>query len=236
MSNVKKGLSAIKQLQAEQKARAEAASRPKANWFSSVFPKKTGDTLVVRFLQEMDEDSPNYNAERGLGFIAVEHQAPGPDGYKRRALCTADEDEGGECYACIRHKQNYKEGWRQRQNLYINVLAEVDGKLTTFILSRNANSSFVESLLVEAIDEGSITDANYRITKTGDGTSTNWLLKRLKGDTLDDSEAEVFDLNASAVREVEFDKQAEYYGSVYQGDSDAAAPAAKSSSAVDEEW
>lgn len=207
------GLAAIKKFKEEQAAKAAERERPKAEWLSSVFPKKTGDVLEGRFLQELDVDMENYDESRGVGFIAVEHQAPGPDGYKRRAKCTIDD---GECYACERHKADYKAGWKQRQNLYINFLAVVDGEPKVFILSRNANSTFAESLIQEAIDEGSITNSMYRITKTGSGTQTQWLLKRLpKAELLDDSKVEVFDLNASAVREVEYAKQPEYYGAVY---------------------
>lgn len=236
MSNVKKGLAALKAHQEEQKAKQEAANRPKAEWFSSVFPKKLGDEVVVRFLQELDPEARNYSDERGLGFIAVEHQAPGPEGYKRRALCTADAE--GQCYACERHNLDYKEGWRQRQNLYINVLVTVDGESKVFVLSRNANSSFAEQLIQEAVDEGSITDANYRITKTGSGTQTNWLLKRLKGDPMDDSGAEVYNLDETALRDITYDKQADYYGAVYSGAGAAGsdeAPASSSANA-DEEW
>lgn len=207
------GLAAIKKFKDEQAAKAAERERPKAEWLSSVFPKKTGDTLEGRFLQELDVDMENYDESRGVGFIAVEHQAPGPDGYKRRAKCTIVD---GECYACERHKADYTAGWKQRQNLYINFLAVVDGEAKTFILSRNANSTFANALIQEAIDEGSITNSMYRITKTGSGTQTQWLLKRLpKAELLDDSKAEVFDLNAAAIRDVEYEKQAEYYGAVF---------------------
>lgn len=219
-SNTIKGLAGIKQFKAEQDAKAAERDRPKAEWLSSVFPKKTGDVIEVRFLQELDADMTNYDEARGVGFIAVEHQAPGPDGYKRRAKCTIDD---GACYACERHKADYKEGWKQRQNLYINVLLTHDGETKPYILSRNANSTFANALVAEAIDEGSITDSMYRITKSGAGTQTQWALKRLpKATLLDDSKVEVFDLDESAVREVEYEKQAEYYGAVYSGGASSA--------------
>lgn len=239
MSNLKKGLAAIKAYQEEQKAKAEAANRPKAAWFSSVFPKELGDTVEVLFLQELDEDSENFNAERGQGIIAVEHTAPGPDGYKRRGLCTLESD--GQCYACERHSARVeadKGGWRQRQNLYINVAVKVKGEVKVFVLSRNANSSFTDSLVQEAVDEGSITNAMYRITKTGSGTQTNWLLKRLpKAELLDVSGVECFDLEETAIRSIDYDKQAEYYGAVYGGGATASDEGSASSSApADEEW
>jgi len=179
-----------------------------------------------------------YREDRGVGFIATEHNAPGPDGWKRRGLCTIDD---GECYACERHKLNYKEGWRQKQNLYINVLADIGDGLKVYVLTRNANSGFTQALIEEAVDEGSITDANYRITKTGEGTTTQWLLKRLKEEPFDDSKVEVFDLDKTAVREVEYEKQPEYYGAVYQDDSTPAsapssAPRSAPQASADDEW
>lgn len=233
MAKTIKGLASIKANQEAQRERAEAGNRPKADWFK--FPKKV-ESITVRFLQELDPEMDNYREDRGVGFIATEHNAPGDKGWQRRALCTIDD---GECYACERHKQNYKEGWRQKQNLYINVLADIGDGLKVYVLTRNANSGFSQSLIQEAVDEGSITDANYRITKTGEGTTTQWLLKRLKDEPFDDSKVEVFDLDAAAVREVEYEKQSEYYGAVYQEDS---APASSGPSkpavaaAADDEW
>lgn len=234
-----KGLASIQANQKAQQERAEAGNRPKADWFK--FPK--GQTsVVVRFLQELDPEMRNYREDRGVGFIETEHNAPGPDGWKRRATCTISEEDGGECYACERHKQNYKEGWRQKQNLYINVLTDLGDGEKVYVLTRNANSGFTQSLIQEALDEGSITDANYRITKTGEGTTTQWILKRLSpanNPLLDDSKVEVFDLEKTAVRHVEYDKQSEYYGAVYQEDSAPAAsstPRAAAVSTADDEW
>jgi|SRR5882757_655819 len=237
MAKTIKGLASIKANQQAQQERAEAGNRPKADWFKF---GKGQTSVIIRFLQELDPEMENYREDRGVGFIATEHNAPGPDGWKRRGLCTTDD---GECYACERHKMNYKEGWRQKQNLYINVLADLGDGPKVYIMTRNANSSFAQALIEEAVDEGSITNANYRINKTGEGTTTQWLLKRLRDEPLDDSKVEVFDLDVAAVREVEYEKQAEYYGAVYQEDS---APAASSGTAqtsrpspaasMDDEW
>lgn len=237
MAKTIKGLASIKANQQAQQERAEAGNRPKAEWFK--FPKGTAN-ITVRFLQELDPEMKNYREDRGVGFIATEHNAPGPDGWKRRGLCTIDD---GECYACERHKLNYKEGWRQKQNLYINVLANIGDGEKVYVLTRNANSAFTQALIEEAVDEGSITDANYRITKTGEGTTTQWLLKRLKDEPFDDSKVEVHDLDKTAVREVEYEKQPEYYGAVYQEDANVnASPMTASASmkapqvTADDEW
>jgi hypothetical protein len=211
MATQLKGLAAIKAFQDEQKAKAEAANRPKAEWLSSVFPKETGDEITVSFLQELDEDSEGYDPEYGVGLIQVEHQAPGPKGFTRRANCTKEDE--GECYACERHALNYKEGWRQRSNLYINVL--LNGK--PYVLSRNANSAFAEALIAEAVDEGSITNNEFRIKKVGVDTGTNWLLKRLKSEAEKPADVKPFNLEETAIRAIPYEKQAEYFGAVYQG-------------------
>lgn len=230
-----KGLASIKANQKAQQEKAEAGNRPKAEWFK--FPKGQS-SVTVRFLQELDADMANYREDRGIGFIAVEHNAPGNDGWKRRGLCTIAEEDGGECYACESHKRNYKEGWRQKQNLYINVLADLGDGPKVYVLTRNGNSGFTQSLIEEAVDEGSITDANYRITKTGEGTTTQWLLKRLKDTPLDDSQVKTFDLDETAIRKIEYDKQAEYYGAVYSGESDSTSSNTTSSKPThdEDEW
>lgn len=230
MATQLKGLAAIRAFQEEQKAKAEAANRPKAEWLSSVFPKETGDEITVEFMQELDEDSPGYDAEAGVGLLQVEHQAPGKEGFKRRANCTMDDE--GSCYACERHAMDYKEGWRQRTNLYINVL--LNGK--PYVLSRNANSAFAEALIAEAVDEGTITNNKFRIKKVGVDTGTNWLLKRLKEDAEHPADVKPFNLDETAIRAIPYDKQAEYYGAVYSGPAESSAESTSSTTSVDADW
>jgi hypothetical protein len=234
--NVKRGLAAIKAHQEEEKAKQAARERPKATWFK--WPNDVTTVATVRFLQEMDESASGYREDRDLGVIAVEHQAPGPDGFKRRALCTAESE--GDCYACERHALDYTEGWRQRKNFYINALVSFNGEAPeVMVISRNGNSAFVEQVVAEAIDENTITDKNFRITKVGTCTSTNWILKALpKDEPFDDSNVEVFNLNETALRDIEYAKQAEYYGAVYKGkDADETSESGSTSdSSADAEW
>lgn len=113
----------------EQKAAAEAAredrNRPSILRFQL---KKDGDSAIVRFAQEIDYDAANYNAERGIGFVNVEHQsgADPKNGWKNRANCTAESQ--GHCYACERVTDssvdwNDRKGWKQKEKFYINVIA-----------------------------------------------------------------------------------------------------------------
>ena len=50
---------------------------------------KDGQSLKIRFMQEIDPDSPSYIEKAGLAFIAVEHT--NPKDYKRKALCTIED-------------------------------------------------------------------------------------------------------------------------------------------------
>lgn len=228
------GLAAIQQLKKEQEERAAAANRPKAEWFK--WPKNV-NVATMRILQEFDPSGSGYREDRGLVVTAVEHQAPGKEGYKRRGLCTHDTE--GQCFPCEQHALRIEEdkgGWRQRTNTYFNALVDFgDGDKKVLVVSRPFANSFTQALIEEAVDEGSITDCNFKVTRTGEGTSTTWLLKRLKGDPFDDSDVEVFDLNETALRTIPYEKQAEYYGAVYEREG--AAPAAKSTvSSDDDEW
>lgn len=232
-SNLVTGLAGIRKIKEEQEAKREAANRPKAEWFS--WPKGVS-TATVAFLQELDADASGYDESRGLAIIAVEHQAPGPDGFKRRGLCTRESHN--DCFPCDRHAARIEEdkgGWRQRTNLYINALVDFgNGEKKVLVISRNFNASFTQALIEEAIDEGSITDNNFKITKTGEGTTTQWLLKRLKGAPFDSSNVEVFDLHETAVRKIEPEAQPEYYGAVYQNSDAPSAPA--SAPDTDDSW
>jgi hypothetical protein len=72
----------------------------KARWVKL----EDGESVKIRFLQELDPDSPSYNEKSGLGFIAVEHT--NPKDYRRKALCSMDDQ--GKCWGCEQHRKDYK--------------------------------------------------------------------------------------------------------------------------------
>jgi hypothetical protein len=164
--------------------------------------------------------------------MSVEHQAPGPQGYLRRANCTLEAE--GRCYACERHKEDRAEmkatgrkeakGWGQKRNFYIWALVDYrDGEgVKPVILSRSFGSSFVEDLIaeVEEDEENRITNKMWKVTKSGTGTQTKWGLRLAKGVELyDDSEVEVPALEETALRAIPYEDQPSYYGAVYtEGD------------------
>ncbi len=231
------GLQRIKRLQQENADKEAARNRPKAEYLN--FNKLPTNTITVRFLQELDETALNYNEERGKGEVVHEHQAPGPNGYLRRANCTAVEDDSS-CYACERHQLDRTLGWKQRTNLYINALVDWDGNSEgpkVFVLSRNFTAAFSNQLFEEAIDEGTITDKNYRITKNGEKKTTTWTLKALdakKSTPLDDSQAVAFSIEESVLRAIPYEKQPAYYGEVFKEDGESVQSDADSSDPVED--
>lgn len=231
-------LADLKRRKQEIKEREEARNRPKAQWLTSVFGKSEsaggiGDVARVVFRQELDEAAPGYDAERGKGRVVVEHHGPGKDGFLKRCSCTLEDE--GQCYACERHAQNWEEGWRQRTNFYINVAAEVNGEWKPFVLTRNFNSSFVDQLMQEAEDEGTITDKVFRITKSGSKTTTAWTPKRLKDDAPDVSELEFFDIDETVLRKIPYEKQPEWFGVASSAPREES-PALVGATSSDDEW
>ncbi|QJD50826.1 single strand DNA binding protein [Streptomyces phage Bmoc] len=190
-----KGLAAIrayteKQAQAA-KEREDRLNAPKVEYLNL----SDGQSVRVRFLQEMDPESENYDKTRGTGTLAVEHVVFVKSLRRMyRATCTIEDE--GRCYGCERARAGDKE-FAQKRNYYINALVDfMDGEAPkTMIVSRGMGSTFFAQLFEEA-EEGTITESNYKITRKGSGTDTKWLLKVLpKDEPLDDSEAVVHDID-----------------------------------------
>lgn len=234
------GLAGLRAKQQEQAEKEAARNRPKAEYFSWKENSKATnpDAILVQFLQELDPSANGYDEEKGLAVAAVEHEAPGPKGYLARALCTIDSE--GQCYACERKKADYQEGWKTKTNLYINALVDYNGKgdPKPVVISRNFNQSFAQQLMDVAVEDGSITDTVFKITRHGSGTQTVWVLSATK-QTLWNTDVEVHDLKETVLRDISYDKQPEYFGRVWDGGETAPggddAPVANAAS-DDAEW
>ena len=185
----------------------EKSDGPKAKWLKL----EDGESVKIRFLQELDPDSPKYNDKLGLGFIALEHT--NPKDYRRKALDTMESD--GRDWAQEQHKKNPKAGWKARSRLYINVLVD-DGKEEPYvaILSQGTSSKTVTPTLIEYAGEmGSITDLMWRLKRTGTKTDTSYTIIPLKKDEepFDASGLEIYDLEKTAVRYVPYAEQEAFY-------------------------
>jgi hypothetical protein len=170
-----------------------------------------GESVKVRFLQELDPDSPTYNDKLGLGFIAVEHT--NPKDYRRKALCSIDDQ--GKCWGCEQHRKDFKAGWKGRSRLYINVLID-DGKEDPYvaILSQGSSGKTITPTLIEYAGEmGSITNLMWRIKRSGTKTDTSYTIIPLAKDEVefDSSKLEIFELEKTAVRDLPYADQDSFY-------------------------
>lgn len=179
----------------------------KAKWLKL----EDGESLKIRFLQELDADSPNYNDKTGLGFIAVEHT--NPKDYRRKALCTMDDQ--GKCWGCEQHRKDYKAGWKGRSRLYINVLVD-DGKQDPYvaILSQGSSGKTITPTLIEYAGEmGSITNLMWRVKRTGAKTDTSYTAIPLQKDeaAFDFASLELYKLEDVAVRDLPYAEQESFF-------------------------
>ena len=170
-----------------------------------------GESVKIRFLQELDADSPNYNDKLGCGFIALEHT--NPKDYRRKALDTMESE--GRDWAQEQHRKDPKAGWKARTRIYINVLVD-DGKNEPYvaILSQGTSGKTITPTLIEYAGEmGSITNLNWRIKRNGSKTDTSYTIIPLAKDEapFDFSKLELFDLEKTAVRNVPYADQESFY-------------------------
>jgi hypothetical protein len=192
----------------------------KARWVKL----EDGESIKIRFLQELDPDSPSYNDKLGLGFIAVEHT--NPKDYRRKALCSIDDQ--GKCYGCEQHRKDYKAGWKGRSRLYTNVLVD-DGKEEPYvaILSQGSSGKTITPTVIEYAGEmGSITNLMWRIKRTGTKTDTSYTIIPLAKDetAFDYTGLELYKLEEVAVRDLPYaDQEAFFNGEGGEADSSASA-------------
>jgi hypothetical protein len=187
---------------------------PKARWLKI----NDGQTVRVRFLQEIDPDSKNYVKEAGLGIVAIEHQ--NPTDYKRKAVCTIEDE--GQCYGCEEHRRNPKSGWKAKPRFYINVLVD-DLKEEPYvaIMSQGIGSKSATAEISQyAAETGSITNVDWKIKRSGTSTDTNYSIIPLPSTTeLDTSKYELYDLKSVAVRSVPYSEQENFYKGIVSEES-----------------
>lgn len=169
-----------------------------------------GKSVKIRFLQELDPDSPEFDNRAGVGFIAVEHT--NPKDFRRKALCSADDQ--GRCFGCEMHRKDMKAGWKGRQRLYINVLVD-DGSEEPYvaILSQGTGpKSATPEVIQYAGETGAITNVLWRLKRQGSGTDTNYSIIPLPtNEDLDLSKYELYDLEKIAVRDIQYAEQEAFY-------------------------
>ena len=173
---------------------------------------KDGQSMKIRFLQEIDPDSPNYNKDAGLGIVGIEHT--NPKDYKRKAVCTMEDE--GQCFGCEQHHRNPKGGWKGKRRFYANVLVD-DGKEEPYVAIMSQGTgpkSATQEIVAYAVETESITNVNWKLKRSGDGTTTEYNIIPLPikdAAPIDFTKYEVYDLEKLAVRDLPYSEQEEYF-------------------------
>lgn len=160
---------------------------------------KPGKDRTIRFAQELDETSPYYREDLGLGLVVSEHVHP--DIWWLRLVDTFDE-EGGSWGA--------DNGWRSNLTLYINVVDVNTGEV--FFLSRSVLGGLGQQIVENAGDRGSLTDSVWKIKKKGEGMKTryNLSLVSITDEALDVDPEDLIDFEKSVLNQVPYGKQGEF--------------------------
>jgi hypothetical protein len=135
------------------------------------------------------------------------------------------------------HRRDPKAGWKCRQRFYSNVLVD-DGTEEPYvaIFSQGVGpKSATQEVVAYAGETGSITNLNWKLKRTGEKTDTNYSIIPLPTANATDIEFdkyELFDLAKTAVRDVQYPEQENFYLGITSDSSNA--EASSTSSAV--EW
>jgi len=133
-----------------------------------------GQSVKIRFIEELDEDSPSYSEDRGLALVVKEHT--NPKDYKRKAVDTMDTE--GRDWAEEMHRKDPKAGWRARLRFYCNVLVDdglEDPYVAIWSMGVSKQSSF-NTIREYALETGSISNLTWKLKRNGQGTQTSYTL------------------------------------------------------------
>jgi hypothetical protein len=131
-----------------------------------------GQAAKIRFVNELDQDSANYNEDRGLAVVCSEHT--NPKDYKRKAACTQESE--GRCFGCEMARKEPKSGWRARLRFYTNVLVD-DGTEDAYIAVWSqgiSKQSAFNTIREYALETGSISNVIWKVKRNGQGTETSY--------------------------------------------------------------
>jgi hypothetical protein len=169
-----------------------------------------GQSAKIRFVEELDSESAHYSEDRGLSVVIAEHT--NPKDYKRKAACTQESE--GRCFACEMSRKEPKAGWRARLRFYCNVLVD-DGLEDPYIAvwSQGVSKQSAFNILREyALETGSISNVQWKLKRSGQGTETNYALISTGPDAEPFAwgDYELFNLE-KVVREVPYPEQESFF-------------------------
>jgi hypothetical protein len=204
--SVVKGLKNINALLDSKPASDPAASGPKVRWVKLA----DGQSVKIRFVEELDQDSANYSPDRGLAVVVKEHT--NPKDYKRKALDTMESE--GRDWAEEMHRKDPKAGWRARLRFYCNVVID-DGIEEPYVAVWSqgiSKQSAFDTIREYALETGSISNLVWKLKRNGQGIETNYTLIPTTPDAepFDWSKVQPFNLD-KVVRHVPYAEQENFY-------------------------
>lgn len=165
-----------------------------------------GESVTIRFLQELDETGKNYDEGRGQAIAFYEHMDP--DDFSTAFKCTADSE--GMCAGCERVPTNKK--WRAKGRMLANVVVRgADKNDEVKIFSTGLSQKGLAPQLIDfSNDYGSLCDRDYKMTRRGEKLNTTYTLlpRDVSAFTKSDKEHELIDLN-ELVRSLTYAEQKE---------------------------
>lgn len=172
-----------------------------------------GESVKVRFPNELDDESPNFDESRGVAVVVAEHT--NPKDYTKKAVCTMDDD--GRCFGCEMHqrengKSEYKGQWRPKLRYYTNVYVEGDDPYVAVWSQGVSTKSAFNILREQAMETGSISNVSWKMKRNGERTETSYVLIPSAPDSepYDWTGVELFDLE-KVVRTVPYAEQEAFY-------------------------
>ena len=219
--SIMKGLKAMDQALSGQRSSGGDSGAAKVRWLKL----DDGQSVRIRFVEELDEDSKGYDESRGLAIVVKEHT--NPKDYKRKAVCTMDSE--GRDWAEEMHRKDPKAGWAGRFRFYVNVLVDngVDDPYIAVFSQGVGKQSAFNTIREYFLETGSISNLTWKLKRSGTGTDTTYVLLPTSPDS------EPFDWSGyeappleSAIRQVPYAEQESFYLG-FDG------PAASSSSNID---
>jgi hypothetical protein len=182
------------------------SDKPRVRWLKLT----DGQAVKLRFVEELDEDSPSYSEGRGLSLVVKEHT--NPKDYRRKAVDTMESE--GRDWAEEMHRKDPKAGWRGRLRFYCNVLVD-DGIEEPYVaiwsMGVSKQSAF-NTIREYALETGSISNLTWKVKRSGSGTETSYTLIPSAPDSepFDWGMAEPFDIDL-ALNHVPYAEQEAYY-------------------------
>ena len=182
------------------------SDKPRVRWLKLT----DGQAVKIRFIEELDEDSPSYSADRGLSLVVKEHT--NPKDYRRKAVDTMESE--GRDWAEEMHRKDPKAGWRGRLRFYCNVLVDdgIEEPYAAIWSMGVSKQSAFNTIREYALETGSISNVQWKLKRSGSGTETSYTLIPSAPDSepFNWGTVEPFDIDL-ALNHVPYAEQEAYY-------------------------